>query len=352
MLKVGTTSVLCIGAALSILQTESFVLNLPKAVLLTTSSTVLFPHQFGGYDANQAGVIAWTPSEAAEFVLWHLGTPRQGGMQLAPMIKGWSGDDVGEFLGRLYLGEVIKEEERISFCPSNVRDPQWLGLSDEGFAGMKDMLVHALPDEVLSPEGLARCAHAFLMKEHRWPAQLKNGKEGDNAGDKDNASKARQFESDSFTALGYSAKFARVLGSVKRERISEFTASEIVSMLTLPEHSIKSQGYSQLPDFYDSLGFELTSSEIVQTVEKLALSGWAPSTLAKFACSIEEVEGWNRNSNIAALHQTTESVSTHVSDSSAESTSTAVPTPYGDGVPAAFVPVQTSEAVRANANLD
>lgn len=329
-------SVLC--AALTILHAESFALNPPKAVL---TSTVLFPHQFGGYDASVAGVIVWTPLQAAEFVLWHHGTPRQGGMQLSPMIKGWSGDDVGEFLGRLYLGEVIKEEERISFCPSNVRNPQWLGLDDEGFAGMKDMLLHALPDSVLAPEGLARCAQAFLMKEHRWPAQLKNGKKGD-SGDKEKPSNVK-FESDSFTDMGHSAKFATVLGSVKRERISEFTANEIVSMLTLPEHGNKSQGYSQLPEFYDSLRFQLTSAEIVETVEKLALAGWAPSTLAKFACSIEEVEDLTRNSNIATVLQTPESVATVGSatlayDSSTESASTTI------GVPASFVPVQTVHA--------
>ena len=92
-------------AALSLMQAESFGLNPPKAA---SSSTVLFPHQFGGYDAGVAGVVTWSPSEAAEFVVWHHGEPRQAGMQLSPMIRNWSGDDVGEFLSRLFLGEVIK----------------------------------------------------------------------------------------------------------------------------------------------------------------------------------------------------------------------------------------------------
>jgi hypothetical protein len=87
----------------------------------------------------------------------------------------------------------------------------------------------------------------------------------------------------------------------------------------------------------------LTSAEIVETVEKLALAGWAPSTLAKFACSIEEVEDLTRNSNIATVLQTTESVATVGSatlayDSSTESASTTI------GVPASFVPVQTVHA--------
>ena len=266
-------------AALSLMQAESFGLNPPKAA---SSSTVLFPHQFGGYDAGVAGVVTWSPSEAAEFVVWHHGEPRQAGMQLSPMIRNWSGDDVGEFLSRLFLGEVIKEENKISFCPSNVRNPQWRGLGNEGFAAMEDLLLHAVPDSVLSPEGLARCAQAFLMKEHRWPGKTKNDKEKRDSG--------VQFESDTFADLGHSATFARVLGSVRRERISEFTANDIVRMLTLPEHGDKSQGYSDMPEFFNNLGVQLTSSEKVLTVEQLALSGWAPSTLAKFICSIEEVE--------------------------------------------------------------
>ena len=257
------------------MQAESFVLNSAR------SSTVFFPLRFGGYDAGVAGVTTWSPSEAAEFVVWNRSEPRQAGMQISPMIKNWSGDDVGEFLSRLFLGEVIKEENQISFCPSNVRNPQWLGLGDEGFAAMKDLLAHALPDSVLSPEALARCALAFLMKEHRWPAEMKNEKERDSG---------VQFDSDTFAGLGHSAEFARVLVSVRRERMSEFTPNDIVRMLTLPEHSDKTQGYSHMPDFFNNLGVQLTSSQKVETVEQLALSGWAPSTLAKFICSIEEVE--------------------------------------------------------------
>lgn len=34
----------------------------------------------------------------------------------------------------------------------------------------------------------------------------------------------------------------------------------------------------------------MAPSEKVETVEKLALAGWEPSILAKFVCSIEEIE--------------------------------------------------------------
>jgi len=60
----------------------------------------LFPHQFnGGYDAAMA--VKWTPMQAAEFVIWHVGDTKDAGKQLMPLIPHWSGSDVGEFLTRL-----------------------------------------------------------------------------------------------------------------------------------------------------------------------------------------------------------------------------------------------------------
>ena len=107
---------------------------------------------------------SWNPAQAAEFVTWHIEGPEKAGTQLAPMIKDWIGNDVGEFLTRLvlclmcwsisflfhypnayrtnywnflciyekrmYLGEANQEDFSISYHPSNVRNPQWIGLGE------------------------------------------------------------------------------------------------------------------------------------------------------------------------------------------------------------------------------
>lgn len=46
---------------------------------------------------------SWNPAQAAEFVTWHIEGPEKAGTQLAPMIKDWIGNDVGEFLTRLVV---------------------------------------------------------------------------------------------------------------------------------------------------------------------------------------------------------------------------------------------------------
>jgi len=320
-MKFAITNLIFIAIVLQ--KAECFVSNIPT---FTHGSTVLNPHHFAGYDAGVAGTVTWSPSEAAEFVVWHKGKAKNAGMQLSPMIRNWSGDDVGEFLSRLFLGEVLEDENRVTFCPSNVRNPQWLGLGDEGFEAMKDLLLHALPDSVLSPEGLSRCAQAFLMKEHRWPAKDKNA---DGSG--------VQFESDTFADMGHSAKFARVLGSVRRERMSEFTAKDIVSMLTLPEHGDKAQGYAHMPEFFNNLGVQLTSSEKVATVEQLALSGWAPSTLAKFVCSIEEIEEVIAYPYLPPSQPTIAATTVDVNKSEQSQPISALSETNGDAVPATVV---------------
>ncbi len=335
-----------VSVALFPMQAECFGLNLPPATHF--SSTVLFPHSFTGYDPGVSGVISWSPSEAAEFIVWHHGEPKQAGMQLSPMIKNWSGDDVGEFLSRLFLGKVIKEENKVSFCPSNVRNPQWLGLGDKGFIAMEELLFHALPDSVLTPEALSRCAQEFLTKEHRWPAKIDGCKEDDRSKDKDkdkeidrkNKDGGVQFESDTFASLGYSAQFARVLGSVRRERISEFTADDIVKMLTLPEHGDKAHGYAHMPDFFNNLGVKLTASQKVATVERLALSGWAPSTLAKFVCSIGEIEEGQNELDTDAVVPVVEKNEKSTATSGADC-KPVLKSKKGSYVPAGFIPIKT-----------
>ncbi len=267
-------------AAFLLIQTESLRVS-PCSKPVRRAPSVNPSRQFAVYDANVEGVITWSPSEAAEFVLWHRIDPRQTGQQLAPMIKDWSGNEVGEFLNKVFIGRVNELEDRIDFCPSNVRDPQWLGLNDEGFEALEELLLYALPDTILAPEGLSRCAQAFLTKEHRWPSTTKNN---------DGLRGETEYEIETFAGLGHGKDFAKVLGSVRRKRLSEFTANDIVKMLTLPEHCDKAQGYSRMPDFYNNLGVKLTSAEKVSTVEQLALSGWAPSALSKFVSTIYDVE--------------------------------------------------------------
>mmetsp|Transcript_3131 Transcript_3131/g.4413 ORF Transcript_3131/g.4413 Transcript_3131/m.4413 type:complete len:396 (-) Transcript_3131:137-1324(-) len=235
-------------------------------------------HQFSGFDAGRSAEVSWTPSEAAEFVIWHVGEPSQAGMQLSPMIRGWSGIDVGEFLTRLFLGEVDDDEKRISFCPSNVREPKWKGLDEEGNEAMKDLLLAALPNDVLSAAELARCGQSFLLKEHRWPSVAKDGE----------AAKG-EYEMDSFASMGYSADFAKTLGSVRRERMDEFTPKDVVEMLSLREHD-KDSGYFRLSEFWANLGIKMTPGEKVETVEGMALSGWAPSNIAQFIGVVEDID--------------------------------------------------------------
>jgi hypothetical protein len=244
------------------------------------SSTTLLNqhHQFSGFDAGRSAEVSWTPSEAAEFVIWHAGKPSQAGMQLSPMIRGWSGIDVGEFLTRLFLGEVDDDEKRISFCPSNVREPKWKGLDEEGKEAMRDLLLAALPNDVLSAAELARCGQSFLLKEHRWPSVAKDGE----------AAKG-EYEMDSFASMGYSADFAKTLGSVRRERMDEFTPKDVVEMLSLREHD-KDSGYFRLSEFWANLGIKMTPGEKVETVEGMALSGWAPSNIAQFIGVVEDID--------------------------------------------------------------
>lgn len=255
------------------------------------SSSILFPHQFGGYDANVAA--KWTPSQASEFVLWHAAEPSRIGMQLSPIIKNWNGQDLGEFLSRLFLGKVLKEENKIEYCPSHVRNPQWLGLQDQGYVGMKDLLINALPQTMITPEELTRCAHAFLLKEHRWPVALTKTKSILIQQNKIKAGDVNKdgFDSDSFATMGHSAEFAKVIGAIRKERTGmNFTYKDLIKMLTMSEFRDASNGYPELADFYSNLGIKLTPKQKVEIVENLCVAGWSPSNLAKFICSIDDAD--------------------------------------------------------------
>lgn len=342
--------ILC--SAILVAQTESFApnSNLHAAVTFhartVTTTTVLYPHNnpFGGYDASAAKEVSWSPNQAAEFVIYHQGDPKQAGMQLSPMIKEWSGSDLGEFLTRLYLGELVKDDDdkvvRVSYCPSNVREPRWLGLEEEGIEAMKELLLAALPDDVLSAAEMSRCGQAFLLREHRWP------KEGTGI-----------YEMDSFASRGHSADFAKILGYVRRERMEHFTPKDVIQMISLREYN-QDHGYFQLSDFWSNLGIQMTPSEKVETVSGMAHAGWAPSNIAQFVCSIEDLEGERilKVPVMAANTISTATETTTVSTTSAADTETLTngSTESSSSKPAkatfpapAYVPVQTVQVQNA-----
>jgi hypothetical protein len=307
--------------------TEGFVgARAPSNRILSSatfsSSTALFPHQFGGYDANIAA--KWTPSQASEFVLWHNAEPSKIGMQLMPIIKNWNGRDLGEFLSRLFLGKVLKDENKIEFCPSNVRNPQWLGLEEDGLSAMKELLIHALPQKMITPEELNRCAHSFLLKEHRWPIALSKSKKipikkSINSNEKETDP---SFDSDSFASMGHSAEFAKILGSVRKERTGlSFTHKELITMLTMPEFKDSSNGYPELAEFYSNLGIKLTALQKVEIVENLCVAGWSPSNLAKFICSIDDADEDDVQKCVEIMSSQTSSLSDESSNMSKTSAS-------------------------------
>ena len=159
------------------------------------------------------------------------------------MVKNWSGSDVGEFMTRLYLGEINEEEFTVNYCPSNVRNPRWKGLDEKGLKALEDLLMAAVPNEALNPQDLLSCAESFLLKEHRWPS------------DKENSTATKtSFEDDSFGNLGYNADIAKVLASVRRSRIGSLSAQDVVAMATLPENDERDQAYVKLATFYENIG--------------------------------------------------------------------------------------------------
>ena len=248
--------------------------------------TVLFPHQFnGGYDAAMA--VKWTPMQAAEFVIWHIGDTKDAGKQLMPLIQHWSGSDVGEFLTRLYLGEKNEEEFKLSFESRNVRNPQWKGLKDEpGRKALMELLSVSLPDQVLEPAEIARFADAFLLKEHTWPALSgeDSSEETSSAG-----TKAPTLEKDSFASLGYTTEIAKLFGELRRERFGTLTADDVLEMVLLPEKNVKESAFLQMHDFFWHIGIQMTPSEKIDIVQGMAQGGWGPANIAKFVSHIQEI---------------------------------------------------------------
>jgi hypothetical protein len=288
--------------------------------------TVLFPHQFNGYDASNA--VTWSPLQASEFVVWHVGAPQDAGTQLAPMIQHWSGSQVGEFMTRLYLGEKKQtahegEEDggdfKIVFESKNVRDPQWRGLSsEEGLQALTVLLQMALPKEVLNPTEIARCAEAFLLKHHTWPSSAATAAK----------KPANKFEGDTFASRGHCAAIAQVLGTIRKKRVGAFSAHDVIAMVTLPENDVKEHGFLQLTDFFSNIGIALTSTEKVTIVQGMAMGGWGPANIAIFVGNIQEIaEEPSNTSTVVSVAQGKESPppTTHHQSSSASLEENTIP---------------------------
>jgi hypothetical protein len=151
-----------------------------------------------------------------------------------------------------------------------------------------------------------RCAESFLLKDHRWPAEKTNSKDkksdekkspaektnskAKKSDEKKSNSKKSEFECDTFSSRGHNAGIARVLGSIRKERLGDYSAQDVIDMFTLPEDDDKDHGYLQLEDFFSNLGIELTSAEKAEIVEGMALEDWAPAIIARFVGSIKKVE--------------------------------------------------------------
>ena len=267
--------------------------------------------------------VRWNPAQAAEFVTWHVQGPEKAGLQLAPMIQHWSGNDVGEFLTRMYLGEIDEEKYTITYHPSNVRNPQWIGLDNNAgdgeshdnndFDELTGFFFKALPPESLLPEEITKFAIYFLLKEHRWPSKVKtttatknNNKEKDKSKKRNNES----FESDSFQQRGHAATIARIIGFVRNERLGYLTPEDVIAMVKTATaaaaavrdekdnnnnnnkdtNATKDGLFVQLNEFYSNLGIKLTSMEKIIVVEGLANAGCSPGVIARLvSSSIEEI---------------------------------------------------------------
>lgn len=265
-----------------------------------SSRTILNVHRFnGGYDPSSP--LTWTPQQAAEFTIFHEGTPEHAGMQLKTTIQHWRGEDLAEFLTRLYLGQERhvqpqsgsnyhnNHQKVLVYEPQNVRSPQWRGLeSREGVLALHSLLFEALSADSLGAREVARFAEAFLLKEYKWPSDQWD------AG-------TVVFEQDSFYSRGYGKTLARVLWSVRAHRMRAgsnrdggsapaYTSEDIVDMVTLPEKENKESTSLELKDFFQTLvaRIPLTDADKASMVQRLAIGGWGPASIPQFMASILE----------------------------------------------------------------
>lgn len=230
--------------------------------------------------------VTWNPAQASEFLTWNSDDPEKAGKQLAPMIRHWGGNDVGEFLTRMYLGEANQEDYTISYHPSKVRNPQWLGLGEDGLRFITLFFREALPPKTLEPREITRFAEYFLLKEHKWPSLssvIVKGERAPNGGD------IAMFETDTFMNRGHGPDLARVFGYLRRERLGDFVAADVIDLIDISEQPDKNQIVLRLGNFFGNLGIQLTCMEKIMTVEGLALQGCSPGLIARLVSSMDEI---------------------------------------------------------------
>mmetsp|Transcript_25582 Transcript_25582/g.62768 ORF Transcript_25582/g.62768 Transcript_25582/m.62768 type:complete len:423 (-) Transcript_25582:1092-2360(-) len=273
------------------------MLSVPSSAVLLPSSSLQPPTSsfqlYSTATGSTTSEVAWNPAQASEFLSWHSDDPEKAGKQLAPMIQHWGGNDVGEFLTRMYLGEVNQEDYTISYHPSNVRNPQWLGLGEAGLRFIALFFREALPPQTLEPQEITRFAEYFLLKEHKWPSLSSVVSKGEGVpppnGDSSNGDNG-MFESDTFMKQGHGPDIARVFGYLRRERLGDFLAEDVIDLIDIPEQPDKNQIILRLGgSFFVNLGIQLTSMEKIVTVEGLALQGCSPGLIARLVSSMEEI---------------------------------------------------------------
>ncbi|KAL3935388.1 MAG: hypothetical protein SGBAC_009083 [Bacillariaceae sp.] len=267
------------------IQSDDFrMLSVQSAQVLSSSSSASSRTSSTQIYSAVTGEVTWNPAQASEFLTWNSDDPEKAGKQLAPLIQDWGGNDVGEFLTRMYLGEVNQEDYTISYHPSNVRNPQWLGLGEDGLRFITLFFREALPPQTLEAQEITRFAEYFLLKEHKWPSLSSVIAKGEGGPNGDG-----MFETDTFMKQGHGPGIARVFGYLRRERLGDFVADDVIDLIDLPEQPDKNQIIIRLGDFLGNLGIALTSMEKIMTVEGLALQGCSPGLIARLVSSMDEI---------------------------------------------------------------
>jgi hypothetical protein len=284
-----------------------------------TASTQLNPHRFnGGYDPGSP--LTWTPQQAAEFTIFHEGSPQHAGMQLKTAIKHWSGENLAEFLTRLYLGHQIssnsndidhENKNKLVYEPQNVRSPQWKGLDTrEGIFALKDLLKEALSKDSLSAQEVSRFAERFFLKEYKWPSQKQPFTTTSNKSQSAAAAAAAAaevvFENDSFYSLGHARTLARIILSVRKEQsLDDFNWYDFVLMITLPEKNDNNRETApmKLIEFFQTIAASVafTTKDKADIVNRMAMSGWQPGSIPKFMAELFPEETMNDNHSVCEM---------------------------------------------------
>jgi hypothetical protein len=288
----------------------------------------------GGYDPSVVVSAKWSPLEAAEFVIWHSSQADAVGRQLHPLVQTWGGEQVGEFVTRLFLTQ--KHQDSLTLESRHVRTPQWHGLEEEpGLEALHDLLQAAIPDAVVQqPMEFARFAKFFLWKEHTWPAaavpSVATAADPDADADADanpdatavtTTTTSKQpllprnvnpLESDSFAKLGYTVPIVQMWKQLRQDRFDiqqelqhplHYHAKDLVQV-ALEQTMTTNKTTSMLPfaamqQFFQALDIHVKPAEKVEIVQGLAKGGWTPANIAKFVSIIPEAHDQDGIPNVA-----------------------------------------------------